>query len=142
MANVYSNHKDGIAKLLVTKGFNESKSQFTFDEESDQSFDKKFIIIRPEINTEGDGAEYLQDRLRPRFSYKVILGFKLTQNKGTFDYEVAQNLIDSILAYLNNPANYTDFCIKLHVISVSEEKVDNHLESTLSIDIIDDLLLA
>lgn len=136
----YTAHKDGIAKLLIAKGFTQSKNIFDFKNESDQSIKKKFRITRPEIDTEGENAEFLQDRTRPEFTYSVVIGFELGQQKQTFDYEVAHNLVDTIFAHLNNPVNYTSFCIKLHVTAMTETEIDNYLEVTLTMVILDDLL--
>lgn len=137
----YNSIKDGIAKMLKAKGFTESPDIFTFEEGSDQSTDKKFRIERPNVSTDGEGVEFLQTLVRPVFTYKVVLGFKLSEQSEIIDYDVAQILLDTIIAYFNNPANYTSFCIKMKTRSIDSQLVDDHLETEVILEVLDDITL-
>lgn len=137
----YTTHKNGIVKLFIQKGFVESKQVFNFNEASDASTNKKFLFLRPEIDLEGDGVEFLNDIVRPVFKYKIVMGFKISPEKQTFDYEVAQDIIDTVIAYLSNPTNYIGFCIKLKIKTISIDEVDEHLEAVTDIEVLDNITL-
>lgn len=138
----YQAVKDGIAKLLKVKGFVESNNVFSFEQESDQSTMKKFRIERDEIDFTADGVEFLNTLVRPKFSYKVALGFKLAEQKERMDYDIAQIAVDQLIAYMNNPPNYTAFCIKLEMRTVKSVQVDDHLEVEIKMEVLDDITLS
>lgn len=138
----YQTIKEGIAKMLKAKGFLESKDPFTFEEGSDQSTHKRFRIERPLVDCEADGVEFLSMLVRPVFGYRVTLGFKLADQTAIVDYDVAQILIDNIVAYLNNKTNYETICIKIKTRTVETRLVDEHLEAEINLEVIDDITLA
>ena len=138
----YQTIKDGIGKMLVAKGFIESNSVFDFEQESDQSTDKKFQVQRPVIDCEADGVVFLQTIVRPKFEYRVMLGFKLADNRQQIDYDVSQNLLDTVVAYFNNPTNYQAFCIMMKTRRVETRLVDEHLEAEITLEVTDDITLA
>lgn len=138
----YQAIKDGISKMLVTKGFMESSSVFDFEQESDQSIDKKFQVQRPTIDTAADGVVFLQTLVRPLFEYRVVLGFKLSSERQQLDYDVSQNLLDTIVAYFNNPTNYGSYCIIMRTRRVETRLVDDHLEAEITLEVQDDIALA
>lgn len=138
----YQTIKDGIGKMLAAKGFTESNEVFSFDAESDQSIQKKYRVERPEIDFAGDEVQFLQTLVRPRFEYRVSLGFKLSAEKQRFDYDVAQNLVDVIIAYFCNPVNYTAYAIKIEPRSIKSDELDGRLEVEILLTVIDDITLA
>ena len=138
----YQAIKDGIGKMLVAKGFAESSSVFDFEQESDQSIDKKFQIQRLTIDTEAEGVVFLQTIVRPKFDYLVRLGFKLSEEKQQLDYDVSQNILDTVVAYFNNPTNYGSFCILMKTRRVESRLVDGHLEAEVNLEVQDDITLA
>jgi hypothetical protein len=138
----YQDIKGGIAKMLVAKGFAESGQVFNFKDESDASISKKFRIERPEVDLEAEGVEFLNDIVRPVFIFNVALGFKIGTEKQTFDYDVSQNLIDTIIAYFNHPTNYTTFCIKMKTTKITTELIDDHLEALIRLEVLDNITLA
>ena len=138
----YQTIKEGIGKMLLAKGFYESGDVFNFKDESDQNVDKKFRVQRPEIDAEGEGVEFLQTLVRPIFTYKIFLGFKISVSKQTFDYDVSQNLLDVVIAYFNNPTNYTSYCIMMKTKKIKTDLVDDHLEVEIDLEVIDDITLA
>lgn len=137
----YQDIKTGITKMLISKGFAESGQVFDFKDSSDASTNKKFRISRPEIDLEAEGVEFLNNLVRPVFQYNIALGFKISSEKQTFDYDVSQNLIDTVIAYFSNPVNYTSFCIKLKIKKVSTALVDDHLEASLDVEVLDNITL-
>lgn len=138
----YQAIKGRIAKMLATKGFTESDQVFDFEQASDQSTDKKFQIQRPLVDCEADGVEFLQTLIRPVFEYRVALGFKLSAEKQRIDYDVSQNLLDTVIAYFNNPANWGTDVIKMKTKRVETRQVDEHLEAEITLEVIDDITLA
>lgn len=137
----YQSVKDHITKMLKTKGFVESKEVFSFEESSDQVTNKKFLIEREEIDLNAEGTEYLAYIVRPLFRYKLTLGFKISVQSQILDYDVSQILIDTIIAYLNNPANYSSAMVKMKTGNVKTQLVDEHLEATIQLEVLDDITL-
>lgn len=137
----YQAVKEGISKMLKAKGFIESKAVFDFEQETDQSINKKFLIQRPNISLDGEGTEYLATLVRPNFGYKLMLGFKLAEQTPVLDYDVSQILIDVLIAYFNNPVNYTGFCVRMKTKTVETREVDEHLEIEIALEVIDDITL-
>ena len=137
----YQTVKDHIAKMLKAKGFIESKEVFSFDEASDQSTHKKFRIQRDTIDMDAEGTEYLATLVRPLFNYTVSLGFKLAAQQQTLDYDVAQNQVDLLIAYMNNPANYSSAMVKMKTTTVTIAQVDEHLEVEIKLEVLDDITL-
>lgn len=138
----YQAIKDGISKMLKAKGFVESDQAFSFDESSDQSTHKKFMIERPAVSLEAEGVEFLATLVRPVSDFKITLGFKLSEKSVQMDYDVAQILIDTLIAYFNNPVNYTAYCIKMKIRSLETRRVDDHLEAEISLEVVDDITLS
>jgi len=138
----YQTIRDGIATMLIAKNFTESQDVFDFASESDQSISKKFRIQRPEVSLEGPGTEYIATLVRPISTYTIALGFKLTPARARFDYDVSQNLIDTIIAYLNNPTNYSSYCISIKTKKLETALVDDHLETTIQLEVLDDINLS
>lgn len=138
----YQDIKIGISKMLISKGFADSGQVFNFKDETDASVSKKFRIERREIDFDAEGVEFLNNLVRPVFRFTIALGFKIGTEKQTFDYDVSQNLIDTLIAYFNNPVNYTSFCIKMKTRKISTEVVEDHLEALIDIEVLDNITLA
>ena len=137
----YQSVKDHISKMLKAKGFIESKEVFSFEEGSDQSTNKKFMLEREEIDLQAEGTEYLAYIVRPRFLYKLTLGFKIAAQSQIMDYDISQNLVDTIIAYLNNPANYSSAMVKMKTTNLTTHLVDEHLEVLIQLEVLDDITL-
>jgi hypothetical protein len=137
----YQTIKEGIGKMMKAKGFMDSPAIFTFEEETDQNLNKKFRLERDEIDLQAEGVEYLATLVRPVFNYTLTLGFKLAAERQGLDYDVSQNLVDTILAYFCNPVNYTTYCIKIKVKHVISRLVDEHLEVEFKLEVLDDITL-
>lgn len=138
----YQSIKDGISKMLKAKGFVESDEVFDFEEGSDESTDRKFRVERPTFTTDGEGSLFLQTIVRPLFSYRVVLGFKVSPQRQTVDYDVSQIAVDQIIAYFNNPTNYQSFCIKMRTVGGETRLVDEHIEAEINLEVLDDVALA
>ena len=137
----YQSVKDHISKMLKTKGFVESKEVFSFEEGSDQSTHKKFTLEREEIDMDAEGTEYIVNLVRPLFLYKLTLGFKISAQSQIMDYDISQNIVDTVIAYLNNPANYNTVLVKMKTSNLKTQLVDEHLEVVIQLEVLDDITL-
>lgn len=135
----YQTVKEGLVKVLMKQGFTEGQDVFSFDDESDQSINRKYRLDRSEIGF--DNAEYLNGLLRPEATYTLGLAFKMSNEKPRFDYDVAQNVTDALTAYIANPANFVAFCTILKINGIKSEAKDGFLEVTFALRITDDLTL-
>lgn len=138
----YQTIKDGIGTMLRAKGFNESSDVFNFSSESDQSTHKRYRVTRNEFAIEGAGTEYISVLVRPKFTFTLALGFKISAERALFDYDVAQNLIDTVIAYFNNPASYSGYAIMMKTTKGGLEMVKDHMEALITLEVHDDIALA
>lgn len=126
--------------MLNAQNFHESEDVFTFSSEGDQ-VDRQFRIQRPSVDLEGEDTAYLINFIRPACRYKLFLAFRLAANQTVGDYDVAQNVIDVVVSYLNNPTNYQGYAVKMKTAKVEISIVEDHLEAEIDLEVRDDITL-
>lgn len=137
----YRAHKEGIKTILQKQGYIESPQVFDFKEDSDTGLNRRFLFERTDVEFSGDGVEFLIDIVRPINRYQIKIGFKLSPSAPRSDYDVSQQQLDVLISCLCNPVNYSSFCIKLQPIKISTVQVEDHIETVMAVEILDNITL-
>ena len=105
----YDTLKNGIVARLKSLGYIESKDVFDFDDASQHTYNKEFILTCESGEMDEEQSETMVGRFYDVQQWGILIAFNKSEHNDVINRDMLHREKDAILKDIDNPTNWESF---------------------------------